>query len=89
VPIVRATGGLADTVVDATPANLTAGTATGFTFVVYSARAFLETVTRALAMFRDQPAQWLNLQRTGMRQDWSWDRSAAEYTRLYDSLTRM
>jgi starch synthase len=86
VPVVRATGGLTDTVTDATPANLAAGRATGFTFVVYSARAFLEAVRRALAMYYGAPEQWLAVQRTGMRQDWSWDRSAAEYERLYRSL---
>jgi starch synthase len=86
VPVVRATGGLADTVVDATPANLAAGKATGFSFVVYHPQALLDAVRRALTTFRDQPEVWLALQRTGMRQDWSWDRSAAEYERLYRSL---
>src|SRR5436305_1031565 len=79
VPIVRATGGLADTVVDATPANLAAGKATGFAFVVFTAQAFFDTVKRAVAMYRDEPGPWLALMRNGMRQDWSWDRSAAEY----------
>jgi len=86
VPVVRATGGLADTVVDATPANLAAGQATGFTFAVYSAQAFLDSVKRAVTLFRDQPDQWLTLQRIGMRQDWSWNRSAAAYESLYQSL---
>jgi starch synthase len=88
VPIVRATGGLTDTVVDATPANLAAGTATGFRFVIYTAQAFFDTVKRALTMFREQPAQWLALQRNGMRQDWSWNRSAAEYERLYQTMLK-
>ncbi len=86
VPIVRATGGLADTVVDATPANCAAGKATGFSFLIYTAQAFFDTVKRALAIYRDQPEQWLSLQQAGMRQDWSWGRSAAEYERLYRSL---
>jgi starch synthase len=88
VPIVRATGGLADTVVDATPANRAQGTATGFTFVVYSPPAFLDTVKRALDMYRNLPDEWLALQRAGMRQDWSWDRSAAHYDKLYRSLVK-
>ncbi|HWY87396.1 MAG TPA: glycosyltransferase, partial [Gemmataceae bacterium] len=88
VPIVRATGGLTDTVVDATPANLAAGTATGFRFIIYTAQAFFDTVKRALTMFREQPVQWLALQRNGMRQDWSWNRSAAEYERLYQTLVK-
>jgi starch synthase len=83
VPVVRATGGLADTIVDCTPETLQAGTATGFTFVAQSGAAFLETVHRALRLLRDEPAQWLKLMRIGMRQDWSWNRSAAEYERLY------
>jgi starch synthase len=89
VPIVRATGGLADTVADATPANCAAGTATGFSFVIYTAAAFFDTVKRALTMYRTQPAQWLALQQTGMRQDWSWHRSAAEYEQLYQTLMKL
>jgi starch synthase len=86
VPLVRATGGLADTVVDATSANLEAGTATGFVFLPYTPAAFLETVHRALCVFCEHPEHWLALQRTGMSQDWSWSRSAAQYEELYDSL---
>jgi starch synthase len=88
VPVVRATGGLCDTVVDATFERLGAGTATGFAFVAMTAEAFLEAVERALRLFRNQPEQWLRLVRTGMRQDWSWRRSAAEYERLYEKLAR-
>ena len=83
LPVVRAVGGLADTVVDATPAALAAGTATGFSFGPYTPAAFLEAVRRAVEMFRGHPDRWLQLVQTGMRQDWSWDRSAAEYERLY------
>jgi starch synthase len=86
VPLVRSTGGLADTVVDATAENLASGKATGFAFQAYTARAFLDTVQRALTMFRGETKRWLALQQTGMRQDWSWSRSAAEYERLYLAL---
>ena len=48
--------------------------------------AFLETVHRALCVYCEQPERWLGLQRTGMSQDWSWSRSAAEYEKLYRSL---
>jgi starch synthase len=85
VPLVRATGGLADTVVDATEENLQAGMATGFAFLPYTPAAFLETVHRALCIYCEQPDRWLGLQRTGMSQDWSWSRSAAEYEKLYRS----
>ncbi len=86
VPIVRATGGLCDTVADATPERLAAGTATGFAFIPDSPAAFLEAVERALRLYRFDPAGWLALMQTGMRQDWSWARSAAEYERLYERL---
>jgi starch synthase len=83
VPVVRATGGLADTITDCTPQTLAAGSATGFTFVAYTPSVLLATVQRALQMYLDFPEQWLSLMRTGMRQDWSWDRIAAEYEELY------
>ncbi|MBI3823493.1 MAG: glycogen synthase GlgA [Planctomycetes bacterium] len=83
VPVVHTTGGLADTVVDATPPNIAAGRATGFTFVSYAAAAFSDALRRALAMYQNDSAKWKQLQRTGMAQDWSWSRSAAEYERLY------
>jgi starch synthase len=82
-PVVHATGGLADTVVDATPANVAAGKATGFSFVPYSPAAFMAALDRCLAMYRGDPTGWRQLQVNGMRQDWSWHRSAAEYERLY------
>jgi starch synthase len=83
VPVVRRTGGLADTVVDTTPQTLADGTATGFSFIPYTPAAFLAAIRRALDLYHGQPDQWLALQQTGMRQDWSWDHSAAEYERLY------
>jgi starch synthase len=88
VPVVRATGGLADTVTDATAQTLAAGTATGFTFGPPAARFLLEAVDRALALLRQRPADWLRLVRLCMRQDWSWDHSAAEYEKLYESMIR-
>ena len=86
VPVVRATGGLADTVTDATPETLQNGTATGFSFVPYTPAALLSAVTRGLDLYRHDPARWLALVQTGMRQDWSWDHSAAEYEKLYEQL---
>jgi starch synthase len=85
-PVVRATGGLADTVTDATPAALEAGTATGFRFAAYSPEALLEAVGRALDLYRHWPEPWGRLVRAAMRQDWSWDRSAADYERLYQTI---
>jgi starch synthase len=85
-PVVRATGGLADTVTDATPETLAAGTATGFRFAAYSAEALWEAAGRAVGLFRTQPLTWRQLMQNGMLQDWSWDRSAAEYEALYHRL---
>jgi starch synthase len=89
LPIVRRTGGLADTVTDTTPQTLTEGTATGFSFGVISADAFQGAVERALNLYRTQPNQWRRVMQNGMRQDWSWDRSAAEYERLYQRIARI
>jgi starch synthase len=86
VPVVRACGGLADTIVDCTPQTLADGTATGFSFVAFSGPAFQGTVQRAVDMYRTQPEAWLQLQHHGMRQDWSWNRSAVEYEKVYSRL---
>ncbi len=86
-PIVRATGGLADTVVDCTPRTLAEGSANGFSFVEPHAAALLETVERALAVWRDRRA-WRKLQRNGMARDWSWGTAAREYAGLYRSCGR-
>jgi starch synthase len=82
-PVVRATGGLADTVVGATEDTLAAGTATGFSFRDYTAHALYETVKWALTLYRDRPADFRQVVRTAMAQDWSWARSAAAYEELY------
>jgi starch synthase len=86
VPIVRAVGGLFDTITDSTPETLAAVTATGFRFGPYTPPAFQQAAQRALTCYRDQPEVWRQLVRTGMKQDWSWDRSAAEYERLYQRM---
>jgi starch synthase len=86
VPVVRATGGLADTITDATAESLAEGTATGFSFVPFTPAALRAALERALETYRRQPDTWRQLVRTGMRQDWSWERSAAEYELLYQGL---
>ena len=85
VPIVRRVGGLADTVVDVSPSSLAAETATGFVFDAYTTAALLEAVQRAVAAFA-QPDVWGRLVQHGMRQDFSWTRSAQDYVRLYERL---
>ncbi|MDP1569006.1 MAG: glycogen synthase GlgA [Vicinamibacterales bacterium] len=79
VPVVRATGGLADTVVPWDPGSRTG---TGFVFQEYHPAALLDTLRGALDAFHDREA-WRVLQRNGMRQDFSWDRSAREYVTVY------
>jgi starch synthase len=80
VPLVRATGGLDDTVTDY---NEKTGAGTGFKFGPYTTIALLEAFQRALKAFAN-PSIWKKLQLAGMRQDFSWDRSAREYVKLYE-----
>jgi starch synthase len=82
VPVVRATGGLVDTVVNATEQTLSDGTATGFSFEEYSAAALAETLDKACRTYREK-AVWNQLIETGMRRDWSWRHSAEQYVDLY------
>jgi len=82
VPVVRATGGLADTIVHTTDETLADGTANGFSFRDYSVLALSEVLRQACDRFADRDA-WRQLVETGMRQDWSWSRSAREYVALY------
>ena len=83
VPIVRATGGLADTIVDCTDATLADGTATGFAFEKHEPAELVGAVGRALAAY-GRPDLWPRLVANGMKQDWSWGRSAREYVQLYE-----
>ena len=85
-PIVRQTGGLADTVVNATLENLADKRATGFSFGDYTASALYETVKWALTLYRDRPTDFRQIVRTAMAQDWSWDRSAEVYEKLYQKV---
>jgi starch synthase len=86
-PVARATGGLADTIVDATPATLADGTATGFLFAEESPVALLEAIERALAVYRE-PKEWRALQRAGMAVDFSWGAAARRYAEVYEAIAR-
>ncbi|HOE27920.1 MAG TPA: glycogen synthase GlgA [bacterium] len=79
VPIVRAVGGLDDTVSAYAPAT---GEGNGFKFVPYTAGAFLGAVREALKIFEREP-HWTRIRRNAMACDFSWDRSAREYERVY------
>jgi starch synthase len=83
VPVVRATGGLADTITDATDEALAQGIANGFSFEPYEVTALEQTLRRALSMYKHRPDQWAQIVETGMRQDWSWNRSARQYEEVY------
>ena len=85
-PIVRTTGGLADTIVDTTEESLVAKEPTGFRFQAYTPQALANTVRWATYLYHDRPDTFLRIIRNGMKADWSWDRSAAEYEKIYQRL---
>jgi starch synthase len=81
VPVVRATGGLADTVQDGV---------TGFTFDGYSSQAFWQALQRAIYIYNVDPASWRTIQKAGMSADFTWERSARGYQQLYEwAIARM
>ena len=82
VPVVRATGGLDDTIEAYDPAT---GRGTGFKFQAYDGAALLGAIREALAIFRNEPAAWRRIQLSGMAKDFSWNASAIEYARVYDT----
>jgi starch synthase len=85
IPIVRHTGGLADTVTDTTPETLENKTATGFSFTAPTATALQAAVTRALHHYQD-PEAWQQIIANGMKQDFSWKRSAEQYLDLFEKV---
>lgn len=87
VPIVRKTGGLADSVLDATPDAIAQGTGTGFVFEKYDAATLLLTIKRAVEIYTKHKKTWKKLQENGMVQDYSWTASAKRYEGLYKRMT--
>jgi starch synthase len=85
IPIVARTGGLADTVIDANEAALSAGVATGIQFGPVTAGSLYEAIARANMLFADK-LTWAGMQRAAMAADFSWERSAGRYAALYASL---
>lgn len=85
VPVVRATGGLADSVQPYDPAS---GTGTGVLFKEYSPEALERALGAALDLYAD-PAHWTRMVRNGMAQDFSWTRQGAQYVELYERLGRL
>lgn len=85
LPVVRRTGGLADTVTDATPAAIEDGSATGFTFDHADAAGLSWALSRALDLWK-HPKLWKQVMRSAMTRDNSWDRAALDYQALYQNL---
>jgi starch synthase len=85
VPIVRATGGLDDTI---DPWDAKSGRGTGFKFTDYTGDALLAAVRNALTAYRDQ-TNWQKLMRNGMSKDFSWNASAREYVKIYERVRQL
>ncbi|MEM9645175.1 MAG: glycogen synthase GlgA [Planctomycetota bacterium] len=89
IPVVTPTGGLADTVVDCNEDSIADGTATGFHVHRFDADALDEAIGRALRMRYHDRESWKKIVETGMRQNWSWRKSASQYVELYDRLSSL
>jgi len=87
VPIVRKTGGLADSITDAAPDSVKAGKGTGFVFEEYSSKALLDAIKRAVDLFHNDKKYWKKLRSNGMAADYSWGASAKKYETLYQKMT--
>jgi starch synthase len=84
VPLVRETGGLADTVEDFNPET---EKGTGFVFKEYETKTLLKALDRALGVYQN-PKLWLQLMQNGMKSDFSWRASAKKYVELYEKVER-
>lgn len=82
IPLVRKTGGLADTIIDATPRNILSRIANGFMFETGTPHSLLTAIRLAICLYQDRPV-WNSLIRAAMSADFSWDRSAKEYIQIY------
>ena len=83
LPVVRKTGGLADSVL---PYNQYTGEGNGFAFQNFNAHELLFTVKDACRLYREEPEAWRRLQEQAMAADFSWHASALQYRKLYRSL---
>ena len=85
VPVVFETGGLADSITNASDENLANKTANGFSFAHYDAASLEEALGRACFMHSSRRDAWEQIVATGMAQDWSWSQSAGKYVELYEA----
>jgi starch synthase len=87
VPVVARVGGLADTIIDANDAAISAGVASGVQFAPVTEEALEHALQRTSALYADK-ASWTSMQQAGMKADVSWTQSAARYAALYYSLLK-
>jgi starch synthase len=80
VPIVRATGGLDDTIQEFNPETEQGN---GFKFAEYSSAALIEEIKKALSVYQNKRL-WLRLVKKAMKEDFSWKKSAIKYAEIYD-----
>ncbi|HMO13023.1 MAG TPA: glycogen synthase GlgA [Pirellulaceae bacterium] len=83
VPVVRRTGGLADSIVDTNQSTLESRSANGFSFGEFTSTDLESALGRAIDCFVNRPDVWKQIVETGMAQDWSWRRSASHYLQVY------
>lgn len=81
IPIVRATGGLADTIDDY---SVETGKGNGFSFKEYSSKELIKTIERAIDVYNNNPDAWKSLVQTALKADFSWGKSADKYIELYN-----
>jgi starch synthase len=86
-PIVHATGGLADSVINCTDATLKNRSASGFTFHHFNPAELLATIQHAILLYRDT-VSWREIQKNGMAKNFSWNASAQRYLDVYKSLLK-
>ena len=89
VPVVRATGGLADSITNATDQTIHDKTANGFSFENFDASALDDALSRALTTYHHDRTVWKQIVETGMVQDWSWAQSARKYEAVYQRLMEL
>ncbi len=89
VPVVRRTGGLADSIVNVSARTMAGGTATGFAFTHYQSGYMCAELRRALRMYRTNPQAWRRLMLNGMAQDFSWQHAAREYESLLEKIIQL
>ena len=83
VPVVRSTGGLTDTVVNATVETIDDQSANGFRFDEFNQNSMEHALAKAVRMYREDNGTWRQLMSVGMARDWSWSASAKSYCHLY------